>query len=119
VVVELKVSQPSSPEDHDARAPHDPRSHYPPWRGSRCGEGPDPGQRTLESAPAAVVALALVAQATRFGENFRFFALLILPVLVVVGLATFLRLVDLNNEDVGLVAGMNRLRRGYLDLWPS
>ena len=73
----------------------------------------------LTVVSATVVALALVAQATQFGGSFRFFALLILPVVVVVGLATFVRLVDLNNEDVGLVAGMNRLRGGYLDISPE
>ena len=37
---------------------------------------------------AAGVALALVAQATGFGPSFRLFALLVLPVVLLVGLAT-------------------------------
>ena len=36
----------------------------------------------------AVVALALVAQATSFGEDFVVFALMVLPVVLFVGLAT-------------------------------
>jgi hypothetical protein len=40
----------------------------------------------------AVVALALVAQATAFGEGFLTFALLVLPVVLFVGVATFVRL---------------------------
>jgi hypothetical protein len=58
----------------------------------------------------AVVALALVAQVTAFGEGFVIFALLILPVVLFVGIATFLRLVAINGEDEGWGVGMNLLR---------
>jgi len=68
---------------------------------------------------AAVVALALAAQATAFGPGFRLFALLVLPVVLLVGLATILRLDAANGEDFGLVIGMNRLRHGYLELAPE
>ncbi|HEX2142456.1 MAG TPA: hypothetical protein VHK28_09335 [Candidatus Limnocylindria bacterium] len=67
----------------------------------------------------AVVALALVAQATEFGEGFVLFALLILPVVLFVGAATFVRLVEINNEDVHWVYGMNLLRHAYLDMEPD
>jgi hypothetical protein len=68
---------------------------------------------------AAVVALALVAQATAFGSSFRLFAILVLPVVLLVGVATFLRLGDANTDDFGLVLGMNRLRHAYLELAPE
>jgi hypothetical protein len=68
---------------------------------------------------AAVVALALVAQATAFGSAFYTFALLTLPIVLLVGLATLIRLSDANGEDFGLVSGMNRLRHGYLELAPE
>jgi hypothetical protein len=68
---------------------------------------------------AAVVALALVAQATNFGLQFSLFALLILPVVLLVGLATFVRLGEANTDDIGLVIGMNRLRHAYLELAPE
>jgi hypothetical protein len=68
---------------------------------------------------AAVVALALVAQATAFGSGFRLFALLVLPVVLLVGVATFLRLGDANTDDFGLLLGMNRLRHAYLELAPE
>jgi hypothetical protein len=68
---------------------------------------------------AAVVALALVAQVTAFGPSFHLFALLILPVVLVVGLATTIMLGEANTEDFVLVAGLNRLRHGYLDLAPE
>jgi hypothetical protein len=67
----------------------------------------------------AVVALALVAQATAFGEGFVTFALLILPVVLFVGVATFMRLVAINHEDVGWVVGMNLLRHAYLGAAPE
>lgn len=65
------------------------------------------------------VALALVAQATKFGEGFVLFALLILPIVLFVGLATYVRLLEINNEDYVWVRGMNRLRGAYLDLDPE
>jgi hypothetical protein len=67
----------------------------------------------------AVVALALVAQATAFGAGFVTFALLILPVVLFVGVATFVRLVAINHEDVGWVVGMNLLRHAYLEAAPE
>ena len=68
---------------------------------------------------AAVVALALVAQVTAFGPDFCLFALPVWPVVLLVGLATFLRLGDANNVDAGLVIGMNWLRHAYLELAPE
>jgi hypothetical protein len=68
---------------------------------------------------AAVVALALAAQATGFGPDFRLFALVVLPVVLLVGLGTFSRLGHINQEDFWLVAGMNRLRHAYLELAPE
>ena len=67
----------------------------------------------------AVVALALVAQVTSFGEAFATFALLILPVVLFVGVTTFIRLVQINHEDVGWVVGMNLLRHAYLESAPQ
>ncbi len=68
---------------------------------------------------AAVVALALVAQATGFGQGFRLFALLVLPVVFLVGLVTFIRLGEANTDDIRMVIGMNRLRHAYLELAPE
>ncbi len=68
---------------------------------------------------AAVVSIALVAQATDFGDNFRLFALLVLPVVLLIGIATLIRLVDTQRTDFLLIASMNRLRRAYIDLAPD
>jgi len=67
----------------------------------------------------AVVSLALVAQAMSFGPGFELFALVLLPVVLFVGLATFVRLVQVNDEDVRWVIGMNRLRHAYLEIDPT
>jgi hypothetical protein len=67
----------------------------------------------------AVVALALVAQATAFGDGFVTFALLILPVVLFAGVASFARLVAINHEDVAWVVGMNMLRHAYLEVAPE
>lgn len=67
----------------------------------------------------ATVALALVAQATSFGDAFSVFALLLLPVVLYVGIATFVRLNEINNEDLVWVRGMNRLRSAYLEVDPD
>jgi len=44
---------------------------------------------------------------------------LVLPIALLVGLATYIRLIEADIEDVWLVAGMNRLRQAYLELAPD
>ena len=67
----------------------------------------------------AVVALALVAQATDFGDGFVAFALVVLPVVYFLGFVTIARLAQVNREDARWVQGMNRIRNAYLDLAPE
>jgi hypothetical protein len=67
----------------------------------------------------AVVALALVAQATNFGDGFVAFALVLLPVVYFLGVATVTRLAQINFEDARWVQGMNRIRHAYLELAPD
>ena len=68
---------------------------------------------------ATVIALSLVANATGFGPGFRTFALLVLPIALLVGVGTFFRLIEADIEDAWLVIGMNRLRHAYLELAPE
>jgi hypothetical protein len=68
---------------------------------------------------ATVIALSLVANATGFGQDFRTFALLVLPAVLLVGVGTYFRLVEADIEDAWLVIGMNRLRHAYLELAPE
>ena len=67
----------------------------------------------------AVVALALVAQATDFGTGFHAFALVLLPVVWFLGLVTIVRLGQVNREDAIWVQGMNRIRNAYLEMAPE
>jgi uncharacterized membrane protein YeaQ/YmgE (transglycosylase-associated protein family) len=73
----------------------------------------------LSTLSGAIVALALVAQATSFGEGFILFALVILPVVLFIGMTTLIRLGGSNYHDAICVVGMNRIRAGYLELAPD
>src|SRR5260370_10855689 len=67
----------------------------------------------------AVIALALVAQADRFGTTFIAVAIFMLTVVFFVGVATVRRLLMLNLDDYRWVVGMNRLRHAYLEMHPD
>jgi hypothetical protein len=73
----------------------------------------------LSTLSAATVALALVGPATQFGPDFAAFALVILSLTLFLGVATFVRLTQVNNEDLYWVAGMNQLRSAYVRLVPG
>ena len=73
----------------------------------------------LTSLSTATVALALVGSATGFGPEFVVFALVVLSITLFLGVATFVRLTQINNEDLYWVAGMNRLRGVYARLEPG
>ena len=46
-------------------------------------------------------------------------ALVLLPVVLLLGIAAYARLVQINVEECRLVLAMKRLRQGYLDLEPG
>lgn len=69
----------------------------------------------LSTLSFAVVALALVGQASDFGEDFRLFALVILPVVLFLGVGTALRMDSSNYNDLVTVVGMNRIRAWYVE----
>ena len=73
----------------------------------------------LSTLSGAIVALALVAQASDFGEGFRLFGLVILPVVFLIGVGTNLRMGMSNVHDAQCVIGMNRIRAGYLEIAPD
>lgn len=73
----------------------------------------------LNVLSATVVALALVADATAFGDTFGMFAIVLFPLVLFLGLATFARLIQINVGDAFHLSAMNRLRHGYLDLAPE
>jgi hypothetical protein len=73
----------------------------------------------LTTLTGAIVALALVAQASAFGDGFTLFALVILPVVLFIGVATHIRLGAANYHEALCVTGMNRIRAAYLELAPD
>ena len=73
----------------------------------------------IAALSSAVVALALVAQATDFGTGFHAFALVLLPVVWFLGLVTIVRLGQVNREDAVWMQGMNRIRHAYLEIAPE
>lgn len=73
----------------------------------------------LSTLSGAIVALALVAQATAFGDGFFVFALVILPVVLFIGIASVVRMGKTNYNDALCVIGMNRIRHAYLELTPE
>lgn len=73
----------------------------------------------LSTLSAATVALALAGPAMSFGSAFPLFALVVLSVTLFLGLATYVRLSQVNNEDLYWAAGMNIIRGAYVELSPG
>ena len=67
----------------------------------------------------AMIALALIAQADRFGTTFDSIAIFMLSVVFFVGLLTCQRLMMLNRDDYMWVVAMNRIRNAYLAMHPE
>jgi hypothetical protein len=64
------------------------------------------------------VALALLAQAMSFGDEFLTIAAIILAFDFVIGLATFGRIAGANEDDLRALHGMARIRHGYTQIAP-
>jgi hypothetical protein len=62
------------------------------------------------------VALGFIGQITEVGDTFKIFALTALPTLYLLGLFTFIRVVENGVEDMMLGRAINRIRNYYLDL---
>jgi len=73
----------------------------------------------LGALSAAIVALALVANATGFGQRTVTLALVLLPVVLFLGIATHIRVVEVNESEIELMLAMNRLRNAYLRIAPG
>jgi hypothetical protein len=69
----------------------------------------------LGSVSSALIGLGLTAQVSSDGTVFRVFALVALPTLFVLGVFTFVRLVELGIEDFLLARAINRIRHYYLE----
>jgi hypothetical protein len=71
----------------------------------------------LATLSAATVALALVGSVMR--DRFIVFALVVLPVVLFIGLATSVRLSQASADDGRALQGMNRIRHAYLEMVPE
>ena len=70
----------------------------------------------LSLLSASVVALSLIGTTS---PDFLTFALILLPVTLFIGIATFFRLDDANREEVLWMAAMNRIRHAYVTIVPA
>lgn len=68
---------------------------------------------------ATAIALGLVAQGSGFGPDFFLFALILLPIALFIGLATFIRLVHVARETLAYVIGINRIRHFFQEAAPA
>lgn len=64
------------------------------------------------------VALALLSQGMAFGEDFLTVAAIVLAFDLVIGLATYGRIMGANVDDMRAVHGMARIRHGYTEIAP-
>jgi hypothetical protein len=65
------------------------------------------------SVSSTLVALGFLAQASQTGETFDLFALTVLPTLYVLGVFTFVRVVECGVEDFRYGVAINRIRNYY------
>jgi hypothetical protein len=70
----------------------------------------------LSLLSASVVALSLIGTES---EDFLTFALILLPVTLFAGIATFFRIDDANREEALWMAAMNRIRHAYVTIVPA
>jgi hypothetical protein len=73
----------------------------------------------LSTLSGSIVALGLIAGVDGFHDAFFVFALVILPVVLFVGLGTWIRMGAANYHDAQTVIGMNRIRGAYLEIAPD
>jgi hypothetical protein len=73
----------------------------------------------LGAVSGGLVALGLLATATRVGSPFYAFGLIVLPTLAFIGLVTFERVLQSGIEDLGYARRIARLRRYYHDHAPE
>jgi hypothetical protein len=84
-------------------------------RSQAAGESASRSSLYLGSVSSTLVGLGLTAQVSKGGHIFDVFALVALPTLYVLGLFTFVRLVELGIEDFLLGRAINRIRHYYLE----
>jgi hypothetical protein len=73
----------------------------------------------LTFVSASLVALALASQAMAFDRTFLILAAILMAFDIVVGVATYGRMMDATLDDLRSIQGMNRIRNGYAQIAPA
>jgi hypothetical protein len=73
----------------------------------------------LGTLSSAVIAIAFVGQANELGDSFSLFALLLLPPVFLLGVFSFLRLVQTSIKDMVYALGSFRIRQYFRGLDPA
>jgi hypothetical protein len=68
------------------------------------------------SVSSALVALGFIGQVSNIGDTFNVFALTVLPTLYVLGVVTYIRLVECGAEDFRYALAINRIRHYYKEV---
>jgi hypothetical protein len=85
-------------------------------RAQTTGESSSRAALYISAVSSTLVALGFIGQITEVGDAFDVFALTALPTLYLLGLFTFIRVVENGVEDLMLGRAINRIRNYYLDL---
>jgi hypothetical protein len=85
-------------------------------RAQTTGESSARAALYISAVSSTLVALGFIGQITEVGDAFDVFALTALPTLYVLGLFTFIRVVENGVEDLMLGRAINRIRNYYLDV---
>lgn len=88
-------------------------------RSSTVSESAARSSLYLSTLSSAVVALALVAQVSRFGQAFYIFALAVLAVIFFLGLVTYGRLLQSGVEDTIYSVAISQIRAFYSEIDPT
>ncbi len=73
----------------------------------------------LSTLSSFVVALAFIGQVSELGRSFFIFAFLLLPILFLIGVMTYGRVLQNGLEDLLVTRGMGRLRHALVEIAPS
>jgi hypothetical protein len=85
-------------------------------RAQTTGESSSRAALYISAVSSTLVALGFIGQVTAVGDAFDVFALTALPTLYLLGLFTFIRVVENGVEDLMLGRAINRIRNYYLEV---
>jgi hypothetical protein len=85
-------------------------------RAQTTGESSSRAALYISAVSSTLVALGFIGQINEVGDAFDVFALTALPTLYVLGLFTFIRVVENGVEDLMLGRAINRIRNYYLEV---